>query len=294
MYVAIAIGLVVGGVLVYFRYFVQDDETYGLRQPDREFPKEWRQILRDRVEFYSRLKTEEKKLFEHKVHIFLLNVRIVGMQTEVSHDDRVLIASGAIIPVFRFKNWYYKMLKEVHLYPDKFNIPTTDKMANGLVGWGAMEGRMMLSKKALHHGFDDPKDGKNVAIHEFLHLFDMADGKMDGVLSSIMSKNDIEPWLYIMQSKVNEIYLGDSDIREYGGVNEAEFLAVVGEYFFENPEGMKVEHPGLYSALDSFFNPPKELIDRYKYTSSYDKCPCGSGKKYGECCMKNSYEYSSK
>lgn len=230
-------------------------------------------------------------MFEYKVHVFLLNVRIIGMQTQVTHEDRILVAASAIIPIFRFKNWQYKGLSEVHIYPDKFEIPTTGKMANGLVGWGAMEGKMMLSKKALHHCFQDGTDGKNVAIHEFIHLFDMADGKVDSVLGNVMNEDDIEPWLYIMQLKMNEINAGKSDIRPYGGVNQAEFLAVVGEYFFEKPEQMKTEHPALYNALDSFFNPPKELVDKFKYTSKYDPCPCGSKKRFEYCCMKNSSVY---
>jgi Mlc titration factor MtfA (ptsG expression regulator) len=286
------IGTFIGVILMYVRYrYKIYAKTSEFRQPDREFPYQWRNILQDKVDFYKRLKPNEKRLFERKVHVFLLNVRIVGMQTEVTHDDRILIAAGAVIPVFRFKNWHYRGLKEVLLYPDKFQIPTTDKYANGLVGWGEMEGRMMLSRKALHHGFADLTDGKNVAVHEFLHLFDKADGEVDGVLGNVMRENDIGPWLFLIQSKMHEINLGDSDIREYGGVNEAEFLAVVGEYFFEKPGEMREEHPALYNALDSFFNPPKELIEKFKYTSKYDKCPCGSGKRFGDCCMKNMAEY---
>jgi len=149
----------------------------------------------------------------------------------------------------------------------------------------------MLSKKALHQGFENSRDGKNVGIHEFIHLFDKSDGKIDGVLKNIMGESNIEPWLYIMQSKMKEINVGDSDIREYGGTNEAEFLAVVGEYFFEKPDQMKADHPGLYNALNSFFNPLQELKEKFKYTNKYDKCPCGSGKRFGQCCMKNSSSY---
>ncbi|MCB9223577.1 MAG: zinc-dependent peptidase [Crocinitomicaceae bacterium] len=288
--ILIVAGIMLGIVFVYFK------SKYGkisspLRKPDRDFPYQWRSILEQKVEFYKKLNREERKLFEYKVHVFLLNVRIVGIQTQVSHDDQVLIAASAIIPIFRFKQWHYSGLREVHLHPDKFPIPNSDHMAHGLVGWGEMHGKVMLSRKALHHGFEDHTDGKNVGIHEFLHLLDKGDGEVDGVLETLMKENDIEPWLYLIKTKMDEINLGDSDIREYGGVNEAEFLAVVGEYFFEKPDAMKTEHPALYNALDSFFNPPKELIEQYKYTSKYDPCPCGSGKKYDDCCLKNSESY---
>ena len=180
-------------------------------------------------------------------------------------------------------------LKEVHLFPDKFDIPNSDNMAKGLVGWGEMQGKMMLSKKALHHGYADLKDNKNVAIHEFVHLLDKSDGEVDGVLENIMKEVDISPWLHLMHTKMNEIHDDRSDIRDYAGVNQGEFLAAVSEYFFENPDRMQVEHPALYNALDSFFNP--KITDKYKYTAKYDRCPCGSGKRYGQCCMKNSVSF---
>lgn len=250
----ILIGVALGLILAYF-HFSQNREERKQRQPLRPFPGLWRQILEQKVEFYNRLRGFEKKEFERKVHIFLLNVKITGMGTEVTHEDRMLIAAGAVIPIFRFEKWHYANLQEVELFPDKFPIPNTDKFAHGLVGWGAMEGKMMLSRKAVHHGFYDQTDNKNVVIHEFIHILDKQDGKVDGVLGKVMNEIDLMPWLNVINIKMNEIDFGDSSIRDYGSANKAEFLAVVSEFFFENPDKMRSEHPGLYNALDSFYNP---------------------------------------
>lgn len=249
--VYLIIGATVGLVIGYAKY--SESKKVYKREPDRPFPQLWRDILTEKVQFYQRLTSQEKTEFERKVHIFLLNVPIVGMETEVTHDDKVLIAAGAIIPIFRFSKWNYANLDEIQLFPDKFLIPKTDKMANGLVGWGAMEGKMMLSRKAVHHGFYDNDDNKNVVIHEFIHILDKQDGKIDGLIGSVMQEADIMPWLHIINIKMNEINFGDSSIRDYGSVNKAEFLAVVSEYFFENPDKLQAEHPGLYNALDSFY-----------------------------------------
>lgn len=235
------------------------------REPSRAFPNEWRRLLIEHVEFYNRLPQTKKTEFEKRIHIFLLNVEIVGIDTEVTHRDRILVAAGAIIPIFGFEKWHYSNLEQVQIYPDKFLIPKTDKMASGLVGWGAMEGKMMLSRKALEHGFYDQSDQKNVAIHEFIHILDKQDGKIDGVLDRVMSEIDIKPWLHIINQKMNEIDLGQSSIREYGAANQAEFLAVVSEFFFESPEKMRTEHPALYMALDSFFNPKTQRPSGNKY-----------------------------
>jgi MtfA peptidase len=227
-------------------------------EPKRPFPILWRNILTQRVEFYRRLSRNDQTEFERKVHIFLLNVRIRGMGTEVTHEDKILIAAGAVIPIFRFSKWHYANLVEIQLYPDKFPIPNSDKMANGLVGWGAMEGKMMLSRKAVHHGFYDNSDNINVVIHEFIHILDKQDGKIDGIMANVMKEIDLMPWLHLINIKMNEIDFGESTIRDYGAANQAEFLAVVSEFFFENPERLKQEHPGLYNALDNFYNKKHE------------------------------------
>jgi hypothetical protein len=104
-------------------------------------------------------------------------------------------------------------------------------------------------------------------IHEFIHILDKQDGKIDGMMSKVMNEVDIMPWLHLINIKMNEIDFGDSTIRDYGAANQAEFLAVVSEFFFENPEKLKTEHPGLYNALDSFYNEkPQTKIARNRVT----------------------------
>lgn len=265
MLIAGVIGVSFGAVVVYSRRSVLREAS--IRLPDRPFPNEWRRILREKVEFYNRLSGSKKSEFENRVHIFLLNVKITGVDTTVTHEDRILVASGAVIPIFGFEKWNYANLQEVEIYPDKFRIPKTDKMASGLIGWGAMEGKMMLSRKAMQHGFYDQNDQKNVAIHEFIHILDKQDGKMDGMLKQVMNEVDILPWLQIINMKMHEIRNSESSVRDYGATNEAEFLAVVSEFFFESPEKMKTEHPALYNALDSFYNPqtaPRQIRNRFR------------------------------
>ena len=44
-----------------------------------------------------------------------------------------------------------------------------------------------------------------------------------------------------------------SDINPYGATNEAEFFAVVAEYFFERPDLLRSQHPELYDLLVNIF-----------------------------------------
>ncbi len=226
-----------------------------LRLPDRPLPKPWVDILRQRVPFYNRLTGDDKFRFEDKVHVFLLNVQIKGSNTTVTDLDRILIAAGSAIPSLRFDKWHYPRLKEVVVFPERFQIPETDKLASGLMGRGEMNGKMWLSRKALYKGFSDETDHKNVAIHEFIHLIDDNDGFIDGVIDGIIAEADVQHWYRIMEKKIEEIENGKSSIRSYATANPAEFLAVTGEFYFENPQGMRSEHPKLYRLLEKMFNP---------------------------------------
>ncbi len=260
-YIYVAIGVAISVLIGYSRYSLQKNRSK--KEPDRPFPQQWRALLTQHVAFYNRLNPLERTKFENRVHVFLLNVQIVGIETEVTHLDRILIASGAIIPIFGFDSWHYSNLRVIELHPDQFLIPNTQQYANGLVGWGAMEGKVKLSRKALVHGFYDNNDQKNVAIHEFVHVLDMQDGTIDGKLKKVMKEIDIKPWLQIIHTKMSAIEAGNSSIRDYGAASHAEFLAVVSEFFFESPQKMKTEHPELYRVLDQFYNPknpPKSQI----------------------------------
>nr|WP_294862175.1 M90 family metallopeptidase [uncultured Fluviicola sp.] len=261
-YIYIAIGVVIGALISYSRYSLKKNGTK--RNPTRPFPHQWRTLLVQYVAFYNRLNPHEKNRFEERVHTFLLNVRIIGIDTEVTHSDRILIASGAVIPIFGFDSWHYSNLDTIELHPDKFLIPNTQQYANGLVGWGAMEGKVKLSRKALVEGFYNNNDQKNVAIHEFVHVLDMQDGKIDGKMAKVIKEIDLKPWLQIIHSKMKTIQGGNSSIRDYASTSNGEFLAVVSEFFFENPDKLEQEHPDLYRMLDGFYNPKHRTKNQAK------------------------------
>ncbi|MFC2152702.1 zinc-dependent peptidase [Bacteroidota bacterium] len=263
------------------------------KKPNKPFSASWRKTLFENVTFYNNLNPEEKHRFENKVHEFLFNIHITGVETEVNEYDRVLVAASAIIPIFAFPNWQYFNLREVLLYPGLFNEQFgTDgekRSIAGMVGTGYMEGKMILSKKALHHGFKNESDKKNTAIHEFVHLIDKADGNIDGIPSLLLERQYSIPWIDLIQKKIEEIYEGQSDINPYGATNKTEFFAVISEYFFERPKLLKQKHPELYTLLERIFD--QKMAKKLKRTSNTeinrnDPCPCGSGKKYKKCCGK--------
>lgn len=266
-----------------------------------DFPVEWRSILQNRVGFYHTLKTEEdKQRFEKMLQLFLSEKRITGIDVEIDDLTKVLVASSAIIPIFGFRDWEYRNLGEVLVFPGSIKRYKDEKSEAvsevlGRVNPFQNDHYVTLSKPALERGFNDMADRKNVGIHEFAHMLDQADGVIDGTPEAYLPDELVEPWRELMYRKIRKIEQGKSDINKYGATSEAEFFAVVTEYFFEKPDQLAEKHPRLYELLTKVFhqNPKrrfrinfKELLNPYgKRMGRNEPCPCGSGKKYKQCCM---------
>ncbi|CAM3938475.1 zinc-dependent peptidase [Flavobacterium antarcticum] len=260
-------------------------------KPKVNFPAKWRTILHQEIPFYRALSTSEKEKFEFKIQEFLLNCTIIGVGTEITIVDKILVATSAVIPIFGFEDWQYVNLKEVLIYPGIFNTEFETEGPNrnvlGMVGTGYMDGKMILSQEALAHGFDNTSDKKNTAIHEFAHLIDKRDGVIDGIPTSLLHEKHLLPWINYMDKKLDEVFEGDSDINPYGGTNRAEFFSVTSEYFFERPKLLKKKHPELYRLLAKIYQQDvskRDLSIDAEEVSRNTPCPCGSGEKYKNCC----------
>jgi Mlc titration factor MtfA (ptsG expression regulator) len=188
---------------------------------------------------------------------FLQDVRIEGVGTAVTDIDRVLIASSAVIPVFGFSGWKYTNLTNVILYPEtfdkEFQFEGESRNIMGMVGSGYINGQMLLSREALIKGFSTASGKENAAIHEFVHLLDKSDGGTDGIPENSLGHEYAIPWLKMMHQEMHRIEARKSDINPYALTDEAEFLAVATEYFFEKPDKFSHMHPELYSLLSQMF-----------------------------------------
>lgn len=215
-------------------------------------------ILEKQVLFYTRLTATEKKQFLSDIQFFLSHTKITGVDIPVDETDKLLVASAAVIPIFYFTEWRYHNLQEVLLYSDAINLNfetkgNADRNILGMVGNGALEGSLLLSKDALHQGFSNKTDKNNTAIHEFVHLIDKSDGDTDGIPTLLMDKQYVIPWLNMIHENMQQIAKGKSDIDSYAYTNKAEFFAVAAEYFFECPELLKDKHPDLFELLQQIF-----------------------------------------
>ncbi|WP_158827256.1 zinc-dependent peptidase [Mucilaginibacter lacusdianchii] len=248
-----------------FLIFKKRSHKAVVTQSSQPLTDNYQQLLQQQVAYYQKLDAASQARFQGLVAEFIQTVRIEGVGLEVDDLDRLLVASSAVIPIFGYQEWRYKNLTNVILYPDTFNndfqFEGESRNIMGMVGSGYMNGQMLLSRAALLKGFSSQSGKQNTGIHEFVHLLDGADGATDGVPEYLLAHEYAQPWLRMMHQEINRIEKGHSDIDPYAATNEAEFLAVAAEYFFEKPEQLQQKHPEMYEQLCRLFaqNPAADL-----------------------------------
>jgi Mlc titration factor MtfA (ptsG expression regulator) len=246
--------LILGLVLIIALYFIFRKKKLVLAS----LSSEELTLLANHVDFYNRLNDSQKQLFRQKIVAFLGMVKIEGVGLSITPLDKLLVAASAVIPIFGFDDWQYKNLTNVLLYPDTFNkdfeFEGDKRSIMGMVGTGYMNGQMILSQAALKHGFSKSAGKENTGIHEFVHLLDKSDGATDGIPENLMTHEYSMPWVKMIHEEMKRIEDHKSDINPYALTNEAEFFAVVSEYFFEQPKILKDKHPQLYDRLSKIFS----------------------------------------
>lgn len=260
-----------------------------MRQP---FPALWETILRTHVTFFVALSEPDKARFRQLVQIFLDEVRITGIRTDVDDTIRVLVAASAVIPVFGFQDWDYHRLHEVLIYPNAFDDAYRtrgglDETILGMVGLRHLSGVMILSKPALLAGFDHQSGKHNVGVHEFAHLVEKEASEYG--LPPEVPWMAVRQWVRYVARELAHPSRRGARPSAYAYTNEHEFFAVMAEYFFTSPESLKHRDPALYALLrDLFHQDTRSLLPaafRRQGIGRNAPCPCGSGKKYKHCCL---------
>ena len=264
-----------------------------MQQP---FPDEWEKILRERVTFFTALDHARKVRFRQLVQVFLDEVRITGIRTEVDDTIRMLVAASAVIPIFGFHDWEYHRLREVLIYPDAFDDAYrtrggSDEQILGMVGLHHLSGVMILSKPALLAGFAPQPGTHNVGVHEFAHLVENEAGEYG--LPPEVPWMAVRQWVRYVARELTHPSSRRTRISAYAYTNEHEFFAVLAEYFFTAPERLQRRDPALYALLRDLFHQDTGALlslapGRRLGIGRNAPCPCGSGKKYKHCCLAGS------
>ena len=282
------------GLLVALLYYhlVRRQAMHRWRVIHQPFPEDWKRALVSHVEFYRALNEEGKTRFQNMMKVFLDETPITGVRTDVDEQTRALVGASAVIPVFGFDDWEYSGLGEILIYPSAFNDEYQTGPGGrtlGMIGVNHLSGVMILSKSDLLSGFTNSKDKRNVGIHEFAHLVDKADGSVDGIPLGIPMET-ARPWIEWVGKDLATQPDSTDHIDDYAYTNEAEYFAVLSEYFFEAPQTLKRKNPHLYQMMESIYRQNTHrllgsgLQKSGKRIGRNAPCPCGSNQKFKRCC----------
>lgn len=224
-------------------------------------------ILNNEFFPYRYLNTEQKHKLHKKIMFFLREKNFQSLENfEITNRKKLLIAAQACLLVLnRNSRVVYPDLKNIYLIHGSFveKNNTIDPLTGrpkyfDKLGLATHKGPLLLSWQAIEQGLKNPHDGHNVVYHEFAHNLDGEDGSFDGT-PKLKTSGMYNQWAKVMDKEFSTLkHLvskhKNTDINAYGATNEAEFFAVITEYFFENPAHLKYKHPKLYELLKQSYS----------------------------------------
>jgi len=233
------------------------------RQP---FPPAWRTILRRRVPLYRRLPVPLQAQLRAHIQVFLAEKRFIGCAGQrITDEVRVTVAAQACLLLLNRPAHYFEALRQILVYPGAFVVDRAAPLPGGvlqeqrraLAGESWQQGQVILSWQDTLEGAADCTDGRNVVLHEFAHQLDQETGVANGT-PHLGSRPRHARWQQVMQAEFAALQWRqqagqDCLIGAYAAQNPAEFFAVVTELFFERPQALAGEFPGLYGEFADYY-----------------------------------------
>lgn len=254
--------LVLLAIILALRIWSYKSHKLSPRKDRYQFNKNDLFWLEKHIPFYLHLTKKDQKIFIDRMGLFISNILITEVdKKEADKETKFYVAASAVIAYWGLPYWNYGNLSEVLVYPSNFNNDQTLHQLGNIQGkvfhGGLMNNTMILSKPALIAGFNINNDKKNVGVHEFAHLLDKSDGEIDGVPDVIIGEKDREVWIKVMEEEMKKWKDKKSTIPAYALKSEAEFFAVITEYFKECPKLLKHKNPTLFQMMVRIYgNPP--------------------------------------
>jgi Mlc titration factor MtfA (ptsG expression regulator) len=234
----------------------------------------WRLALQ-RFPFTRPLSPVERERLRYLTVLFL-HEKHFSAAHGLALDDamRLHVAVQACTLILNLDMDYYRGWSEIIVYPAEF-VPRhqyTDEIGivhqgdESYAGEAWLHGPVILSWADIAQ--TEYPDGVNVVIHEFAHKLDMLNGGANGYppLHKGMSR---QVWVQIFSAAYEDFCTrvdGDEEtiIDPYASESPAEFFAVLSEAFFELPDVVQQEYPGVYEQLSLFYrqNPLARLEKR--------------------------------
>jgi len=230
------------------------------------FPAEWLAIVRANCRHFAALNEVEQSKLLRDTRWFLDEKTIEAAAGLAQSDEiRVTIAAQASLLGLGFAEPPFDRVMTVFVQAESYTRQKVYRESSGLelhsdeerLGEAWRNGPILLSWRDILQQCREAPDGRNVILHEFAHVLDMANHDVDGV-PPLDDEQQYRTWLEVTgveyQKLVRHAQLGRHTLLdEYGATSPVEFFAVATESFFEQPVEMKQLHSRLYDVLKAFY-----------------------------------------
>ena len=232
---------------------------------ERPFPAEWQQLLESRCRHYAALPPAQQQLLRDRLRLLIEEKHWEGCNgVKVTLEMQITIAAQAALIGLGFPTVPFDRLLSILIYPDAFLARQPQAVPWGYenrdiaaLGQAAYQGPVLLSWREVARDCFEFPAGRNVVIHEFAHLLDMDDHRVDG-MPTLSTPEETAAWEETVPMEFRRLRRQQAQgrrtlIDEYGASSEIEFFAVASETFFERPQELAAQHPRLYAVYRSFY-----------------------------------------
>lgn len=231
---------------------------------------DWNRVLASSA-LFARLDAAESTSLRVLVGRFLARKRFSGAAGhELTHDQRLVIAALACLPVLHLGFDCLAGWQQVIVYPGGFRVRrehhdehtgVVTEFDDDLIGEAWERGPVILSWDDIAADLAEPFAGFNVVIHEIAHKLDLLDGVLDGT-PRLPRHLPLRDWVAAMQpaydAHVRQIEHGHATLIDpYAAESVEEYFAVVSELHFSDPATLERAAPAVAAVLRRLFSPAR-------------------------------------
>ncbi len=237
------------------------------------FPAEWRAELQ-RIPHYNALNTEARARVERAVLHFIYTRSFRGIGLEVTEAMKLPVAFYAALMTPGGEDDRFAPLAEILYYARGF-VAEESVNDGGIVSSGEYELDGQSSIDTIALSWEDTAyeshtlTPDNIIVHELAHVLDFLEGERDTA------------WLEAFErtydacrdaAGADETSMLWELFDDYAFSNETEFFAVSSERFFQSPDRLHADHPGLFGLLRHFYGvDPREWGVEAPYDAPCDR-----------------------
>jgi Mlc titration factor MtfA (ptsG expression regulator) len=206
--------------------------------------------IQKHLPYYANLSKNNKLRFLKRVHYFQTSKTFHFTGMEPKPEIPVLISASAVQLTFGLRAYHLPFFKNIYILPDAYQAKEFNEL---VVGHVSVKG-IFISWKYFLRGFEDDKDGVNMALHEMAHALrhqnQMKEFGIDKEFKTDFAKYTQQYGPVLIEALLHR----RSFLRSYAFTNFEEFWAVSVEAFFELPAALKKHLPKIYHALCEVLN----------------------------------------